>query len=297
MPSGRATGFELGQASRGEVSRGTSSRPTPSPARRCGCPRRRAPRPRRGMIWVLEAALGDGPRRPDLGRQARSASVSLRVMPYFVGDPLGTLELGGELVVLEVALRHRLAEPGLGAGEGVGADGKRLMFSTPHASTTSSAPEPIRLYARLTAYWRRPALRVDGGAGHVLDAAVRQPRRAGDVHRLGADLVDAPADDLADLVRRHVAALRNDASTGPSTSAGWAVASEPPRLPIAERPASTITTSRMQVLHRLRGTGGGSVTRSPVADQRQPRASEHARARPRGDNLVLPEGPPAPGRR
>src|SRR5712691_5629699 len=34
--------------------------------------------------------------------------------------------------------------------------GRRLMFSTPHASTTSSTPEAIKLYARLVASCEEP---------------------------------------------------------------------------------------------------------------------------------------------
>ena len=51
------------------------------------------------------------------------------------------------------------------------------------------------------------ALRVDGGRGDFLGAAVAEPCGAGDVHRLGADLVDATADHLADVARLDAGAV------------------------------------------------------------------------------------------
>ena len=67
-----------------------------------------------------------------------------------------------------------------------------------------------------------------------------EPRRAGDVEALLADLADATADDLADLggsmpVRSTIA----DCTT-PSSSAGWTPARPPPRRPIGVRTASTM---------------------------------------------------------
>ena len=74
------------------------------------------------------------------------------------------------------------------------------MVSTPQESTRSSRPEPTRPGAEGAGLLARPALAVDGRRGHFEGQPGSQPRIPGDVERLLADLRNAAADDLADLL-------------------------------------------------------------------------------------------------
>ena len=159
-----------------------------------------------------------------------------------VGDALGPLELRRHLVLAEVGLRDRDAEAELLAG--------RSTRSGPGSSPRRRRPRPRRPRPSRRArwpgwwpagssrtgcrrWWPRTEMRQAGG----------QPRRAGDVEALLADLAHAAADDLADLGRVDAGALDELAFwTAASRSAGWTVDSPPPRRPTGVRTASTITT-------------------------------------------------------
>ena len=94
---------------------------------------------------------------------------------------------------------------------------------------------------------RRAALAVDGGGRDRDRQAGGEPRGAGDVEGLHADLADAAADDLADLGRvdaRAVDELPLHGGRAGRPSAWWTARRRGGRS--GERTASTITTSRMR---------------------------------------------------
>ena len=106
----------------------------------------------------------------------------------------------------------------------------------------------------------RAALGVDGGGGGSSGQAGGEPRGAGDVEGLLADLADAAADDLADLGgvdARSVDQLASGRSA--SRSAEWMVDRPPPRRP----------------------TGSGRLRRSRLQSWQQPRRPTSADAQPR----------------
>ena len=88
----------------------------------------------------------------------------------------------------------------------------------------------------------RAALGVDGGGRGRCGQAGREPRRAGDVEALLADLADAAADDLADLGRVDAGALDERGLHGAEQVGGVHDERPPLRLPMGVRTASTITT-------------------------------------------------------
>ena len=75
------------------------------------------------------------------------------------------------------------------------------MASTPQASTTSSAPEPISEVARPRAYWEEPHWLSTVEQASGFGTAVGQPGGAGQVHGLGPDLVDDAPHHLVHLGR------------------------------------------------------------------------------------------------
>ncbi len=77
--------------------------------------------------------------------------------------------------------------------------GTRLIASTPHASATSTTPEPTSDVARLVACWLEPHWVSTVVLATLSGRPGGQPGRAADVERLLADLADAAGDDLADL--------------------------------------------------------------------------------------------------
>ena len=114
-----------------------------------------------------------------------------------LGDPLGALELRGVLVVLPVLLVDRLAD------ERVLRDARAHRHRAHHLDAArhgdvdhAGRDQGGRDVRRLL---RRAALGVDGRRRRFEREAGLQPRGAGDVGGLHADLPDATADDLADL--------------------------------------------------------------------------------------------------
>ena len=85
------------------------------------------------------------------------------------------------------------------------------------------------------------ALAVDGGGADLLGQAGRQPGHAGDVVGLLAELRDAAADDLFDLAGSMPAFSTTALWTAPSSSVACRPDSQPLRLPIGLRVASTMT--------------------------------------------------------
>ena len=83
----------------------------------------------------------------------------------------------------------------------------RLITSTPEARATSTTPAPTSDGGQVGGLLAAAALGVDGGGGDGHRQTGGQPGRAGDVEALLADLADAAADDLADLVRVDPGAL------------------------------------------------------------------------------------------
>ena len=79
--------------------------------------------------------------------------------------------------------------------------GTRLIDSMPHASATSTTPDADHRGREVRRLLRRAALAVDGRRRDLEREPGAQPRGAGDVERLLADLAHAAADDLADLER------------------------------------------------------------------------------------------------
>ena len=100
----------------------------------------------------VETALAQA-RRPLLGGQPERVGV-IPGDPPLVGDALGSLELGGELVLAEVGLGDGPPRPSF--LEELDPIGMRLMDSTPEAMAMSTVPEAIRLAARLAAWWLDP---------------------------------------------------------------------------------------------------------------------------------------------
>ena len=138
--------------------------------------------------------------RPAAGTARPKASVSARVMPHFsaMRSAPSNCEVNSYCPKYDLGIGH--AEPEL-LRRVRARSGTRLMTSTPQATATSTTPEPTRLVARLVACCDEPHWRVDGGGGRREGQAGGQPRGAGDVERLLADLADAAADDLVDLGR------------------------------------------------------------------------------------------------
>ena len=84
----------------------------------------------------------------------------------------------------------------------------RVMFSTPQAITASAMPDRMRLWASMAASWEEPHWASMVMHGVLGDAAVGEPSGADDVHALGAELVDAAAHHLIDLIGLQPIALQ-----------------------------------------------------------------------------------------
>ena len=85
--------------------------------------------------------------------------------------------------------------------------GARLITSTPQAAATSTTPEATKLVAMLVACWDEPHWESTVVQAVVTGRPAVSQAGAGDVERLGADLADAPSDDLLDLGRVDAGAL------------------------------------------------------------------------------------------
>ena len=242
-PSGRATGFSWTSASSGGVPHALVAgdvRVVP-----VGLPvvvevGRRRP----AMTWVAKRSSAQARAARCWDCEAELVAVGAGDAPL-VGDALGALELGRELVVARSRLAGR-------AGRGQALAGVRPDRDAAHRLDPAGRrrrrprPAPTSDVARLVACWDEPhcvstVVAATSAAGRRVSQAVRV-----DVEGLLADLADAAADDLADLGRVDAGAL-GTAPSGPaaSRSTGWMVDRPPPRRPTGVRTASTMTTSLM----------------------------------------------------
>ena len=229
-PSSRATGFSVASFSSVRLAQALVALDRVGRAGRLARPRRRRRR-RPATHWPSKRPSAHARAARCCESKPKRVGVLAGDAPL-VGDALGALELRRHLVAAEVRLRDRHAEAELlrrvdadrdaahhldAAGEGdvddAGADERRRPGWWPAGSSRTAC----------RSWW--PAV-VSGQPGG-------QPRGAGDVEALLADLADAAADDLAD--RRRVdarCARRWRCWTTPSSSAGWTLESPPPRRPI-----------------------------------------------------------------
>src|SRR5215831_389645 len=121
--------------------------------------------------------------------------------------------------------------------------GTWLMSSMPQATATSTTPLATRLLARLVACWDEPHWLSTVVAGVVMGRpAVSQLVRATLNDCMPTWLTQPPTTwptSTGSMPDR----CTSSASTLPNRSAEWMVDSPPPRRPIGERTASTMTTS------------------------------------------------------
>ena len=143
------------------------------------------------------AVLGPGLGGPVLGQLAELVAVGPGDAPL-LGDALRTFELGGELVVLPVALVDGLAE-GLVPGGGPHRDLAHDLHAAGHGGVDDAGGDEG--VGQADGLLGGAALGVDGGGRDLDGQPGGQPGIPGDVHGLHADLGDAAADDLADLER------------------------------------------------------------------------------------------------
>ena len=135
------------------------------------------------------------------------------------------------------AIRPRLA----GVGADVRPSGTRLIASTPQAMPASIAPAAMSPATRCAACWAEPHWASSVSAARRVGQPGVQPGRAGDVVGLLAGLRDAAAEDLLDLARVDAGPFDDRRWAAPSSSGVCSPDSQPPRLPIGVRTASTIT--------------------------------------------------------
>ena len=190
----------------------------------------------------VEAVLGPGLGGALLGQDAELVDVAAGDAPL-LGDALGALELRRELVLREVALRHGLADTE--AAPEREPIGTRLMTSTPHATATSTTPEPTRLVARLVAccdepHWLSTVVAGADIGRPAVSHAVRVMLKACIPTWLTQPPTTWPT-SAGSMPDRSMSAF----SASASRSAEWKVDRPPPRRPIGVRTASTITTSGM----------------------------------------------------
>src|SRR4051812_43832082 len=142
----------------------------------------------------------------------------------------------------------------------------RLRFSTPQAITTALAPAAIWAGPKLTAYCDEPHCESTVVHATSIDPpydnhAVRVMFIAWAPTLLMQPPITCPTAPDSTPLR-----ASKPVRTGPSTSAGWVAASAPPRLPIGDRSASTMTTSRTLAS----SPSVGSVVAIPGGDHRIP---------------------------
>src|SRR5438270_683765 len=141
--------------------------------------------------------------------------------------------------------------------------GMRLMLSTPHATATSTAPEAIRLAARLAACWLDPhwvstvVAAVVSGRPAASQAVRAMLKDCSPTWETQPDTT-CPTSDGSIPVRP-----TSDVRAVPSRSAGWTVERPPLRRPTGVRTASMITTSGMAGWYRRRAAAR-SVTQGPA---------------------------------
>ena len=144
----------------------------------------------------FEAMLGDRTGRPHLRFETETLGVEARDA-VFGGDSLGAFELTGELVMVAILARDRLAVTGLRAGDSVGTDRQQTHIFDPAREHDVFGARCDHVRRQVDRKLTRTALRIDGGTRDVSRAAARQPRGADHVHRLCAHFVDTTADHLS----------------------------------------------------------------------------------------------------
>src|SRR5437763_4307148 len=181
-------------------------------------------------------------------------------------------------------------------------NGTRLIISTPHASTVSTAPDEIRPAARLVACWDDPhwlstvvAATVSGrpAASHAVRAMLKDCSPTWLTH---------PPTTWSPSVGSMLARAMASRWTAPSRSAACMLDRPPPRRPIGLRTASTMTTS---VMARQRTWLSADATRrtAPADAQRlqheqEQRGSDDRDEQPSPGELVeADDGPGRPGQR
>ena len=254
-----------------------------------------------GTTWPLEAALGPGCRRRVAATRGRTRRSRCAGDAPLVGDALGAFELRRELVLAEVRLGDA-GRPSPSSLDEFMPIGIRLIDSTPHGDrdVDDAGRRPARRRGWSPAATIRTGCRPSSPRPRLRQAR-GQPRGAGDVERLLADLADAAADDLADLARgRSRRASTSSPQTVASRSAGCTVDRPPLRRPIGLRTASMITASGMRGILRP-GSAGRLRRRDDDGRLRRPggRVRPHVRpgARrrgrwPAGWPLRVPHVPP-----
>ena len=223
---------------------------TVAQSRRSACRRRRATGASTGGDLAVEAALVPGLRCALLlGREAERVEVAAG-QAASLGDALGGEELVGQVDVPRVRAggaglapvraerdtRHRLDTAGDADVDGAGRD--------------QPGDEMVRLL-------RGAALGVDRGRAGLPRQPAAEPGGAGDAVGLLAGLGDAAADDLLDKQRVDAGALENGRLRGPRISAACSADSQPFRLPIGVRTASTMTGVPTRGSFRSRAPSSG----------------------------------------
>mmetsp|Transcript_6196 Transcript_6196/g.19886 ORF Transcript_6196/g.19886 Transcript_6196/m.19886 type:complete len:248 (-) Transcript_6196:7-750(-) len=155
-------------------------------------------------------------------------------------------------VLLEHALGHRLAVPGLETVNDVGADGHggHDLHAASDDAIMHAAHDGLR--RRVDCLLRGAALAIDGGAGHALrDLLGGQDDVPPDVPGLGADLAHAAEDHVLDLAGVHPGALHERVADG-GTQVRGVVAGELAVLLAARRPASVddVGAEGLEIGHR-----------------------------------------------
>src|SRR3546814_571995 len=164
--------------------------PTPPPS----------PLPPRPYL-ALEAALRPGPEGPLVALHRERLHLVAADGPA-LGDHLGAAELADltVAVALHPARRagERVVEAEVGREGHRRADGdhRHLLDATRHDDVVHARHH--RLRREVDGLLGRPALPVDGGAGHVLGQAGGEPACAGDVAGLATDGVDAAEHHVLD---------------------------------------------------------------------------------------------------
>ena len=115
-----------------------------------------------------------------------------------LGDALGGAELIGHVDAKSAGFERAVDERGRRHPWHVGAEPHLAHVLDTAGEADVDGAGVIRLAIMWLACWRRAALAVDGGGGHLVRQPGRQPRGARDVAGLLAGLGDAAADDLTD---------------------------------------------------------------------------------------------------
>ena len=261
-PSGRATGLSSASFSR-LVSRRPSSRATGCVVP-VGLPSSSTSGASTGTIWLPKRSSAQAGGGVLLRAEAELVGVGPGDAPL-LGDALGALELRGELVLREVRLRDRDAEAEVLAAAGADRHPAHDLDAAGEGGVDRAAADERG--GQVGGLLRRAALRVDRGGGHRQGQAGGQPRGAGDVEGLLADLADAAADDLADLrPGRCPSARRRPSGRRPAGRRGGWWTGRRCACPTGVRTASTITTSDM-------------ASNLSAAQRRRPLAASSTRSR------------------